>query len=604
MTPPADTLDLFGAAAARAPAPAPGGLLGGEGPRWFTIAAHRPFLDDLAHGLWDALTPDGPEALADAVVLLPTRRGARELAAAFVGASGGRAVLLPQIRALGDIDEGEPPFEPGEAALSLPPAVTPLRRRFELARLVVEHQHLLHRTLDARSALELADALAGFIDGLELEEAGGADRIDTLVEGEMARHWQVSADFLRLAVRAWPERLHDLGLLDVAERQVALLRALATQWRERPPSRPLIAAGSTGGAPAVAALLAAVAQAPRGAVVLPGLDQDLADAAWAQVDAAHPQGALKDLLGWAGVPRGEVRAWPADEGLAEAARGRSRRRVVNEALRPAEATADWLGVIAALKAEGAASGVDPVAEGLRGLSVLPARTEEHAAAQAAVLLREALETPGRTAALVTPDPALARRVAARLSRWGVAVDSSAGAPLADFPAGVLMALLARAAADPRDPATLLALAKHPLARLGRPAAVLDLARRALERRGPPGPAPAHLDRPARPPRRRPSPGPRRGARGAGVGRCAGGRHRPRRLSLRRRPRPRPRRHARPCRGAGARGGRRRRPAGRAVGRPRRRGGRRARGGRSAGRCGPAASHRRRLGPGGRSPARG
>ncbi len=480
-----DTPDLF------ADAPPPPRRPFGPGGRWWTIAAHRPFLDDLAHGLWTTLGGEGPETLADAVVLLPTRRGARDLAAAFVAAAGGRAVLLPQVRALGDLDEGEPPFEPGEAALALAPAVTPLRRRFELARLVVGRERLLGRRLDARAALQLADALGAFLDGLQLEEVDDPERVDALVTGDLggdlARHWQVSAEVLRIATRAWPARLAELGLMDVGARRVAVLRGLARQWRDRPPQRPLVAAGSTGGAPAIADLMAAVAEAPRGAVVLPGLDTALAERAWSQVDAGHPQGALRALLDGAGVAREAVASWPAPAGAtAEAARGRARERVVNEALRPAEATADWLRVIADLKAQG---GADLVSEGLAGLSVSVARTEEAAAAQAAVLLREALETPGRTAALVTPDPALARRVAARMSRWGVQVDSSAGAPLADLPAGVLLALVARAAADPLDPATHLALAKHPLARWGRPASALDLARRTLERRGLRGPRP-------------------------------------------------------------------------------------------------------------------
>ena len=73
-------------------------------PRWFTIPAHRPFLEDLAAGVHAALTPLGPQALADAVILTPTRRAARSLAQAFLKVSGGRAVLLPQIRAVGDLD--------------------------------------------------------------------------------------------------------------------------------------------------------------------------------------------------------------------------------------------------------------------------------------------------------------------------------------------------------------------------------------------------------------------------------------------------------------------------------------------------------------------
>jgi len=454
-------------------------------PRWFTIPAHRPFVEDLAAGLYSALSPLGPEALSDAVVLTPTRRGARALVEAFLKVGPEKALLPPQVRALGDLDEGEPPFEPGDIALDLPPAISPWRRRFELARLVSGAADRLERSLDAAGALELADALAGFLDSVEIEEAAPLASLDGWVDLEMARHWEISADFLRLAIDAWPARLKELGLTDVTARRVALLRALGKRWRESPPPGVMVAAGSTGTAPAAAALLTAIAEAPQGAVVLPGLDQDLAEDAWRKVGEQHPQGAMKRLLALAGVERGDVAAWsppaPGD------GNGRWRRRIINEALRPPEATADWLGQIANLKDEGAKEGVDPVAEGLAGLSIVVARHEEEAAGAAALLLREALETPGRTAALVTPDAALARRVSARLSRWGVVADSSAGAPLAGFPVGVLASVMAKAAVDPFDPVLLLALAKHPFARFGLEPE--DLARRAarLERSGLRGP---------------------------------------------------------------------------------------------------------------------
>jgi ATP-dependent helicase/nuclease subunit B len=298
---------------------------------------------------------------------------------------------------------------------------------------------------------------------------------------------------LRLATEQWPARLAELGLVDVNQRRAALLRALAEQWTRHPPERPLIAAGSTGTAPATADLLAVIARAPRGAVVLPGLDLDLADDAWAEVGEAHPQGAMKRLLGRAGVARGAVRPWPQSETTAEAVKGRARRRLINEALRPPDATADWLRIIGDLRAEGRASGVDPIAEGLEGLSLVAARGEEDAATLAAVLLRETFETPGKTAALVTPDAAMARRVSARLARWGIEADSSAGRPLANYPAGVLAALVARAAARPLDPATLLAILKHPLTRLGRDEAAWAPARRAIERYGLRGPRPRDWD---------------------------------------------------------------------------------------------------------------
>ncbi|WP_293901496.1 double-strand break repair protein AddB [Phenylobacterium sp.] len=448
------------------------------GPRWFNIPAHRPFAEDLAQGLYDALAPLGPEALADAVVLTPTRRGARALADAFIKAAGGRAVLPPQMRPLGDLEAGEPPFEPGDLALDLPAAIEPLRRRFELTRLVNDlADHVPGGLVSASAALDLADALGGFLDGLQIEgiEVGG--RLAGLVDvAELAAHWEVSRTFLDTALTLWPARLDALGVVDVSERRVRLLHRLAEHWTDAPPKGVLVAAGSTGTAPATRALLIAVAAAPKGAVVLPGLDQDLADTAWADVDVQHPQGALKRLLGDAGVTKGDVRIWPAS--AAVSLRGSARQRVINEALRPAEQTADWLGVIARLR-ERAGSGPDPIAEGLRGLSLVSARTEEEAATAVALLLREALETPERTAALVTPDQALARRVAARLTRWGVIADSSAGESLAGCRCGVLAALVARAAVDPLSPVTLLGLLKHPFVRLGDSA---ELERAAL--RGP------------------------------------------------------------------------------------------------------------------------
>ena len=471
------------------------GFLGAPAPRWFTIPAHRPFLDDLAKGVWRGLSSLGPEALAEAIVLLPTRRAARSLAEAFLkaalGATGRRAVLLPQIRALGDLDEGEPPFEAGDIALDLPPAISPARRRFELAGLVAEHEDLLERRLDAGAALDLADALAAFLDAWQIEECEDPGAVAALVEGELARHWLVSAAFLEVATTAWPRRLDALGLMDVAARRVALTRRLAERWAERPPQDVTIAAGSTGSAPATADLLAAIATAPRGAVVLPGLDVDLADEAWKEVDESHPQGALKRLLERAGLGRADVAAW--DPEAAREPAGRWRRRLVNEALRPPVATADWLTQIARLREEAPPDAPDPIAEGLGGLTVISARAEEEAAAIAALLLREALETPGKTAALVTPDDALARRVSARLTRWAITANSSAGQPLASAPVAVLAGLLARAAVDPLDPVILLAIVKHPLTRLGVDPAILEPARAALERYGLRGPRPADWD---------------------------------------------------------------------------------------------------------------
>lgn len=453
----------------------------GAAPRWRAIEAHRPFLDDLAAGVLAWIGDAPPETLSDAVILLPNRRAARAFTAALARGAGGRPLLLPQVRPLGDLEEDEPPFAPGALGLDLPPAIAPLTRRFEMARMIVEE---FAPGLSPLRALELADALGGFLDSCQLEEIGDLGAVGGLVTGELAEHWQASAEFLGLAAEAWPRRLAVMGLVDPAWRRARLLRLLADAWRERPPEQPVIAAGSTGSAPAAADVLAAVAAAPRGCVVLPGLDRELDPKVWAGLKTAeqHPQNALWRLLDRHGIAREAVEPWFTPElPAATLARGRARQRLLNEALRPAEATDDWRTVIGQLRADaGAAGAADPIAEGLKGLTVLTVHAEEDAAATIALMMRETLQTPGRTCALVTPDQGLGRRVAARLARWGVIPDISAGQPLSRMAAGRLIDLAARFMVEPLDPHALLGLLKHPLARLDLGETDFPRARAALE----------------------------------------------------------------------------------------------------------------------------
>ncbi len=434
-----------------------------SGPRWYAIPAHRPFLEDLAAGVLNWLGGRPPEELSDATILLPNRRAARAFTAALSKLSADTPVLLPQVRPLGDLEEDEPPFTPGALGLDLPPAIPALTRRFELAKLIVEN---FNKDLRPVQALDLADALGRFLDSCQLEEVKDPSLVGGLVEGDMAAHWQNSAEFLAIGVEKWPKRLAELGLVDPSWRKATLLRRLAELWDKEPPTQPVIVAGSTGTVPAAADVLGAVARAPQGCVVLPGLDLDLDPAVWDQItqeNEQHPQRALKRLLERHDIPRENVRSWftPALSGDT-LQQGVARQRLLNEALRPADATGDWRMAIADIRDRAADTGRDPIAEGLQGLGILPLRHEEEAAAAIALMMRDTLNHAGKTCALVTPDQELGRRVQARLKRWGITADASAGLPLNQMPAGTLVELAARWIETPAHPQTLLGLLKHPL----------------------------------------------------------------------------------------------------------------------------------------------
>lgn len=442
-------------------------------PRVYTIAAGGGVADALARGLLAQAAGD-PLALGAMTVLLPSRRAGTTLRDAFLRAAEGKPLLLPRLLPVGDIDADALGLAAGDTpavaeALDLPPAIQPRQRQILLAMLVLARRD---QEVGADQAMHLAAALARLLDEVQAEGLGFG-RLDGLVPEELAEHWQETLKFLRIITETWPEVLQELDALDPAEWRARLTRAQAEAWTAAPPADPVIAAGLLGTNPAEIGLLRVVASLPQGALVLPGLDRGMDGESWDQLDDGHPQQPLKRMLEGLGVDRAQVADWPTPA----AAAGPDRTILLREVMRPAATTDAWRHP----------AGLDAAALG--GLTRIDCATAQEEAGVIALLLREVLETPGRTAALVTPDRDLARRVAADLTRWQVAVDDSAGRPLADTPVGAYLRLVGDVAFRDASPLSVLALLKHPLAAGGEPIGLFREALRRLEREVLRGPAP-------------------------------------------------------------------------------------------------------------------
>ncbi len=424
----------------------------------FTIGAERRFTDELARVVLAEHGGD-PLALADVLILLPTRRSVRALREAFLRAADGTPTILPRMAPLGDVDDGEWEIASGDGdALTLPPAIEPAEREALLAQLVAaftdDQGHPIAQS--AAQALKLARELGRLLDELAIEGVS-FDRLEGLVEGNFASHWQRTLKFLAIVGEHWPQMLAARGRIDAIERRTLAIRNQARRWCERPPQTPVIAAGSTGSQPATRELLAAIAELPQGAVVLPGLDHDMDEASWEALDPSHPQFGLRELLSALGRARSDVAEWPGVAG------GSARHFLITELMRPAETSESW---------------VKPEPASLEHVTRADCATPHQEALVVALALRSVLDTPARTAALVTPDRELARRVTAELKRWQIDIDDSAGAALADTPPATLLHALIATVDSSFAPVELLALLKHPLCTLGSErAAVLDATRR-------------------------------------------------------------------------------------------------------------------------------
>jgi ATP-dependent helicase/nuclease subunit B len=448
--------------------------------RVFSVPLSVPFLRCVIAALIDGRLVEGFEArsnpamLAEATLYLPTRRAMRVTREVFLDELKSDAAVLPRIVALGDIDEDELAFA-GEAEqlastapLDIPPKLGELERRLTLARLVAawaRGEVLAPLVVGGPAAtLALASDLARLMDDM-VTRGVPWERLDTLVPDQLDEYWKHSLQFLQIARETWPNYLAEIGKIEPAARRDLLISAEAARLTSHPRG-PVIAAGSTGSMPSTAKFLHAVAKLPQGAVILPGLDTDLDEESWRGIGGErddsgrftehpasnHPQFAMHALLERFGIKRDDVE-------ILQAPSPDGRDLLLSEAMRPSSATAQWH---ERLQRPDIAAHIE---SGMRNLAVIEAPNPEMEALAIAVALREARHL-GKSAALVTPDRALARRAMAALSRWNLDYEDSGGDGLTETQAGIFARLAAEAAARGLEPPTLLALLKHPMCRLG------------------------------------------------------------------------------------------------------------------------------------------
>jgi len=466
----------------------------------YTVPPGASFLDALAGAIvrgdlpHAGGTPPDPLDLTGITVLVPTRRAERAIGEAFLQAGGSSAMLLPRIRPISQGDDERALFSElvsGASAedLETPPAIEDLQRLLLLTQLVQRWSDAMRRpesdptgelemgpvlSAAARTpaqAANMARELATLMDLVE-REGRSLDGIADLVPETFSHHWQQTLDFLQIVTRFWPEVLAERGQLSPKDRDNQLILGQARRLAEMPPADPVIVAGVTGSIPATIELMRAVLDLPQGAIVLPGLDLDLDDESWEVIGEhpEHPQFALRKLLKGLGIDRTEVTQLPGAEPVIDL---RTRAALISEAMRPTATTGAWHKWVET---------VDPaqVADALKGVSLIEAPGAQDEAEAIALIMRHVLETPGQTAALITPDRLLARRVAIRLESWGIRIDDSAGRPFAKTTSGAFLELVINCIARNFAPAETMALLKHPLTRLGLSAREARFAANALE----------------------------------------------------------------------------------------------------------------------------
>jgi ATP-dependent helicase/nuclease subunit B len=208
-----------------------------QDPRVFTIPPGCPFLPTLADALLGGRIlpgfPEGPTALADATLYLPTRRAARALVALLAERGGARAQLLPRIIPLGEADEAEFELAAGaalEEAEVLAPPIPPLERRLILTRLVQRWSAEVDRDLlrlgpgipfmvpaSPADAVNLAGDLEALMDSFTTEDIAWED-LAAAVDAEYSKYFEITLRFVQIAAEHWPSILAERQASDPSRR--------------------------------------------------------------------------------------------------------------------------------------------------------------------------------------------------------------------------------------------------------------------------------------------------------------------------------------------------------------------------------------------------
>lgn len=415
---------------------------------FFRINQGVPYLDAIAAS-WCRAAAVAGRSVSDGVLVVPSRRAARGIAASFLSVSGKPGLLLPKIFPLNALDETSLLFAMG---LRLPKSVSPARRISMLASLIL-------RAGEARGAqdspsnsvggaLMLARDLAALTDEATRWGIDLASSVPGLVEGDLSAHWRQTVEFLSVAMSLMPDLLAAEGAVTPEQRRLALLEAQGSLWSDCPPDHPVWLIGLGYATPPLAQFALSVASLPSGRVYLAEIDGDLSLDVCNSVIASecHPYRGLIDVLSRCGATLEDV---ILDE-CADPPRLAARANVLRSAFLPPSHMRDWVGAA--------------FPDGFDGIKVLQARDDHEDARAVALVVRDALATPGKTVAYVTDDRAQAARVSAELERVGLIAEDSAGELVSVTPPATFLRLLLSAVIADFDTPSLVALMAHPFFR--------------------------------------------------------------------------------------------------------------------------------------------
>ncbi|MBR5154665.1 MAG: PD-(D/E)XK nuclease family protein [Alphaproteobacteria bacterium] len=417
----------------------------------FNIPGSCPFWETIANIYLKKFSNKELE-LASVLFMVPNRRACLSLTNAFVRIQGLKPTILPQIVPISEIDEDEMlfgSFNLEEIWPEIPPPISREERLFLFARLILSKPNDFGlKSMSPAQAISLAQDLATLID-TAYNQGLSFDKLHDLVPEKYATHWQETLKLLKIITEFWPQILEERGAIDTSLMKNIVLSKQALLWRKENTSKNIIIAGVSASFPSIVEMFETVKNLPNGEIYFAGIDNFADDDYWEAIDEVHPQFEIKDLLNKINIDRKNI------ANVLEP-RDANREQFISEIMRPAIVSNKWRSIADDFNLQ----------KSLENITLLTLKNQRDEALAIALKMREVLNYPEKTAALVSYDRNLARRVSSELKRFGVEVDDSAGIPLNLSPIGIYLRVIVEAAENLTSSLKIVDLLKNPFTLLG------------------------------------------------------------------------------------------------------------------------------------------
>ncbi|HQS84908.1 MAG: double-strand break repair protein AddB [Alphaproteobacteria bacterium 16-39-46] len=443
-------------------------------PGIYSLSSDLPFLETLAESLLHS-TQKAPLHLSKYTILFPTQRSLR----AFKHILGHHAdaLFLPNLFTLNDLAPRAEdfltslfqniPFESLQE-LSLPPPLSILRGSLLCAEALRRGGGLFNHTLNPEAQENLSKALLETLGELASHNVSLKDG-DLHIPETHGIHWEKTTLFLKTILEIWPLILKAEEASDPLTFVQDRLKILSSYLVKSPPSTPIIVAGIRGLSPVFISFLKTIFNCSKGVFLVETFSKDFKDTSPQSLSPSHPSYELTSFLSELNVSPSHLKPWPfvlkqKDETLS------ARLSLIN----------GTFPVTALNQKEPPSNIFHSLAKSLENISFFEAGSLLEEARVISLRMRHVLETPQKTAALITPDRRLAHLVKTELLKWDIIVDDSGGTSFAQTTVGRYFLKSLQTLLSHESPLLLISLLKDPLTRLGMNQENLDQALKTLE----------------------------------------------------------------------------------------------------------------------------